>query len=70
MRSLWDAEVKPSSAPIYRQATAKLEANVRNRQGWVMNPVLNPQSVDPTLFPQFRQKAREVGISPRAVADL
>ena len=43
MRALWDAEVKPSAAPIYRQASARLESNAYNEQGWVMNPVLNPR---------------------------
>lgn len=54
IRALWEQEVKPSRAFIYRQATAKAEQHVLNHQGWVMNPVLNLQSMDPRKFPHFR----------------
>ncbi len=59
IRSLWAAEVKPSRAFIYRQATAKAERHVFNDKGWVMNPILNLQSVDPKRFSQFRSFAIE-----------
>jgi phytanoyl-CoA hydroxylase len=54
LRALWAAEVKPSKDFIYRQATAKVERHVFNTQGWVMNPILNLQSLDPRRYPQFR----------------
>jgi phytanoyl-CoA hydroxylase len=59
IRTLWDAEIKPFKGKIYRQATAKLEPHVLNDKGWVMNPILNLQSVDPGRFPRFRRYARE-----------
>jgi phytanoyl-CoA hydroxylase len=58
-RRLWDEEVKPFPGFIYRQATAKAERHVLNDKGWVMNPILNLQSVDPRKFPRFRQHATE-----------
>ncbi|WP_439534507.1 phytanoyl-CoA dioxygenase family protein [Polymorphobacter sp.] len=57
IRALWEAEVKPFGGAIYRQATAKAERHVTNRNGWIMNPILNLQSVDPRRFPTFRQFA-------------
>jgi phytanoyl-CoA hydroxylase len=57
MRSLWASEVKPSNAFIYRQATAKAERHKLNGLGWVMNPILNLQSVDPKRYPEFRSFA-------------
>lgn len=57
MRALWDKEVKASQGKIYRQTTCKLERNRLNANGWVMNPVLNIQSVDPKRYPNFRQSA-------------
>jgi phytanoyl-CoA hydroxylase len=57
LRSLWANEVKPSQGYIYRQATAKAERHVFNEQGWVMNPILNLQSVDPRRYPEFRDFA-------------
>jgi phytanoyl-CoA hydroxylase len=54
IRALWEREVKPSREFIYRQATGKAERHVLNSRGWVMNPILNLQSVDPQRYPQFR----------------
>jgi phytanoyl-CoA hydroxylase len=59
LRSLWASEVKPSDAFIYRQATAKAERHQFNAQGWVMNPILNLQSVDPKRYPRFRSFATD-----------
>jgi len=59
IRRLWDSEVKPSRAFMYRQATARAEQHVLNANGWIMNPILNLQSVDPRLYPSFRRHARE-----------
>jgi phytanoyl-CoA hydroxylase len=58
-RRLWEEEVKPFKGYIYRQATAKTERHVFNENGWVMNPILNLQSVDPKQFPRFRKHATE-----------
>jgi phytanoyl-CoA hydroxylase len=57
LRALWAKEIKPSGAYIYRQATARAERHVFNEQGWVMNPILNLQSVDPRKYPEFRDFA-------------
>jgi len=57
IRSLWEREVKPYPGFMYRQATAKSEKHVFNRNGWVMNPILNLQSVDPRAFPGCREFA-------------
>jgi phytanoyl-CoA hydroxylase len=57
LRLLWAREIKPSRGFIYRQATAKAERHVFNEQGWVMNPILNLQSVDPRRYPEFRAHA-------------
>lgn len=54
LKRLWATEVKPSKSFIYRQATAKAERHVVNDKGWVMNPILNIQSIDPVEFPHFR----------------
>lgn len=57
-REFWDAEVKPYRGKIYRQATAKLERHRFNINGWVMNPILNLQSLDPQRFPGIREHVR------------
>jgi phytanoyl-CoA hydroxylase len=58
-RSLWEREVKPYRGFIYRQASAKAEKHVFNENGWVMNPILNLQSVDPKQFRAFRTHATD-----------
>jgi phytanoyl-CoA hydroxylase len=70
IRSLWSEEVKPSRSFIYRQATAKAERHVFNDKGWVMNPILNLQSVDPKIFGQFRSFAAEKILTNRTVAEV
>ncbi len=59
LRALWAQEIKPSPEFMYRQATAKAERHVFNEQGWVMNPILNLQSVHPRRYAQFRAHAVE-----------
>ncbi|MBO9711487.1 phytanoyl-CoA dioxygenase family protein [Sphingomonas sp.] len=59
VRALWDSEVKPYKGFMYRQATAKAERHVVNENGWVMNPVLNLQSVDPRGLGRFRDAATQ-----------
>lgn len=70
MRALWNSEVKNSREPIYRQATAKLETNRHNQNGWVMNPILNLQSVDPRHYPEFRHTARTGFFNDPALSGL
>lgn len=59
IRALWEREIKPFGGHIYRQATAQVERHKLNGKGWVMNPILNLQSVDPQRFPQFREFATQ-----------
>lgn len=59
IRRLWELEVKPVRVHMYRQATARVERHVKNNQGWVMNPILNLQSIDPKKYPRFRSFAVE-----------
>jgi phytanoyl-CoA hydroxylase len=68
LRALWAQEIKTSSEFIYRQATAKAERHVFNAQGWVMNPILNLQSVDPRHYPQFRAHAVDRVLTAAGVA--
>jgi len=69
-RKLWEEEVKPFRGYIYRQATAKAEKHVFNQNGWVMNPILNLQSVDPRQFRRFRSYATEFVLAAPALRDL
>jgi phytanoyl-CoA hydroxylase len=69
-RRLWDEEVKPFGGHIYRQATAKAERHVFNENGWVMNPILNLQSVDPRHFPRFRSHATEAVLASPKLRDV
>jgi phytanoyl-CoA hydroxylase len=69
-RRLWDQEVKPFGGYIYRQATAKAERHVLNEKGWVMNPILNLQSVDPKYFKRFRAHATESILAAQTLREL
>lgn len=63
IRALWNTEVKPYHGFMYRQATARAERHKLNDKGWVMNPILNLQSVDPRRFPSFRAYATDKVLS-------
>lgn len=69
-RRLWSEEVKPFKGYIYRQATAKAERHRLNEKNWVMNPILNLQSVDPKEFPRFRKFATESVLAAPPVKEL
>ena len=53
-------EVKTYSGPIYRQATANPERHVLTPYGYMLNPLLNIQSLNASAFPLFRQKGLEI----------
>ena len=55
IRNIWEKTVKPYKGGIYRQATAKAEKNIFNKNNWIMNPVLNIQSLNPSLFGDLRK---------------
>ena len=59
-KDIWDREVKTSKSFIYRQASAKPEKHVFNSNKWVMNPILNLQSLDPNKFKKLREKSLEL----------
>ncbi len=54
VREVWNSSIKTHDGEIYRQATSKLETNKFNEQGWVMNPILNLQSLNPKYFKRLR----------------
>ncbi len=54
LRNLWKVNVKNFKGKIYRQTNAKAEKNIFNKNNWVMNPVLNLQSLNPNLFGSLR----------------
>ena len=57
LRNLWEKTIKTYKGKIYRQTTAKAEKNLFNENGWIMNPILNLQSLNPNLFSDLRQAA-------------
>ena len=57
LKVLWDKEIKPFKGKIYRQATAKAEKHVLNDNNWIMNPIVNLQSLNPNLFGNLRSLA-------------
>lgn len=53
IRSSFASSVKSYSGKLYRQATAKLEKNEFNEHGFLMNPILNIQSLSKKRFSVF-----------------
>jgi phytanoyl-CoA hydroxylase len=64
----FDQEVRPYQGFIYRQATANPERHVFSQQGFMMNPILNIQSMGRRDFPQFLRSGLEVITHPRLQA--
>lgn len=56
----FEREVKPSRSFIYRQATANPERHVYTQHGYMLNSILNVQSLDPALFPSFRKLGADI----------
>ena len=54
LRDLWEKNIKSYKGKIYRQTTAKAEKNLFNEKRWIMNPILNLQSLNPNLFGDLR----------------
>lgn len=55
IRNLWNESIKKYKGKIYRQTTGKAEKNFFNNNNWIMNPVLNIQSLNPKIFGNFRK---------------
>ena len=53
-RELWNNEIKNHKGKIYRQTTAKAEKNQFNNNNWIMNPIVNLQSLNPKYFSGLR----------------
>ena len=53
-RAAFLSEVKPYGGHIYRQATANPERHVMSPSGFMLNSILNIQSLSAQLFPSFR----------------
>jgi phytanoyl-CoA hydroxylase len=51
----FEAEVKPFGGFIYRQASANPERHVFTNEGFILNTILNVQSLDRRRFPGFRR---------------
>jgi len=66
----WDEEVKPFKGFIYRQATAKLEKNIFNNQNWIMNPILNLQSLNAKYFYKLRSNFENIIASNKKLANF
>jgi phytanoyl-CoA hydroxylase len=58
-RFYWESQVKPFKGFIYRQTGTKAEKHQFNSRGWVMNPILNIQSLNPKFFEEFRNHSVE-----------
>ena len=54
IRLIWEKKIKSYSGKIYRQTTAKAEKNLFNKNNWIMNPILNIQSLNPNFFSELR----------------
>lgn len=59
-RRAFAQEVKPYKGFIYRQATANPERHVFTEHGYMLNSILNIQSIDGRHFPQFRRAGLDV----------
>tara|TARA_B100000242_G_scaffold291010_1_gene263503 strand:- start:7904 stop:8902 length:999 start_codon:yes stop_codon:yes gene_type:complete len=67
----WDEEVKPYKGFIYRQASnGNLEKNIFNSQNWVMNPILNLQSLNPNYFNKLRSNFENIIASNEKLANF
>ena len=53
-------EVKPYGGCLYRQASANPEKHELNIAGNVINPLLNPLSINGRLFPSFRAASEKI----------
>jgi phytanoyl-CoA hydroxylase len=69
LRHLWNTEIKPYNGFIYRQATARAEKHIKNANDWIMNPILNLQSLNPSSFPNFRKFSVESVFNNQSLAE-
>tara|TARA_S200000501_G_scaffold353461_1_gene373269 strand:- start:121 stop:1125 length:1005 start_codon:yes stop_codon:yes gene_type:complete len=67
--NIWENEVKPYKGKIYRQTTAKAEINTFNDKNWIMNPILNIQSLNPNLFGNLRNTVEKKVFDNNSICD-
>jgi phytanoyl-CoA hydroxylase len=70
IRRAWAAEVKPYPGFLYRQTTARAERNATNEHGYVMNPVLNLQDLEPQRFGGLRRATLDAFTAPALIGAL
>ena len=70
LRNLWKNEIKPHKGKIYRQTTAKAEKNKFNENNWIMNPIVNLQSLNPKYFSGLRGYSEKNIFSSRNLCGL
>lgn len=56
--NIWNTTIKKYDGKIYRQTTGKAEKNILNKNNWIINPVLNLQSINPFKFKDLRKKLK------------
>jgi phytanoyl-CoA hydroxylase len=56
----FDREILPSTRFIYRQASANPERHVLSANGYMLNSLLNLQSLDPRFYGGFRAAAQQL----------
>lgn len=66
----FEHEIKPSRRFIYRQTTANPERNVFTSDGFMLNPILNIQSLSARAYPGFRAAGMQVITHPNVQAVL
>ena len=59
IRINWNNNIKNYKGKIYRQTTGNAEKNVFNNNNWVMNPLLNLQSINPLKFKELRKNTEK-----------
>jgi phytanoyl-CoA hydroxylase len=63
-RLQFNSEVKPFKGFIYRQTTANPERHVFSEHGYMVNPILNVQSIDRRHFPHFHRAGLDLLTHP------
>ena len=55
IRTYWETNIKNYKGKIYRQTGGKAEINKFNENNWVMNPILNIQSLNSKKFKKIQK---------------
>ena len=70
LQNLWIKEIKSHKGKIYRQTTAKAEKNFFNSNNWIMNPIVNLQSLNPKHFSGLRNYSEQNIFSSKILCNL